>query len=226
MDISIAQYVFAGIATVEFLVWLIAYQLIRWTSVQTTPSSAQEHLGNLESFSPDFYYGSLEVEGDSHSLMERAASLLVRDGTSSLGTIKIIERTPRSLTFEKVAGWGGNLARYQGFKRGILRSSDQGGDTRIDYALDFSPLRTLLRTAQILNLIGFVVLVVAGVLLYNFVVTSNNPAIRWQTIQMIQVGHLLWPPFLFLGIYRRVRAEAIAQFDAFVHNLPHYQLSP
>jgi hypothetical protein len=65
----------------------------------------------------------------------------------------------------------------------------------------------------------------AGVLLFLFVVRAAHPAVRWQTIQMIQVVHLLWPPFLFLALYRRLKSGAMAQMDAFVHNLPHYQKS-
>ena len=35
-------------------------------------------------------------------------------------------------------------------------------------------------------------------------------AIRWQSIQILHVIHFLWPPFLFAGLYRRVRARMCA----------------
>ena len=34
-----------------------------------------------------------------------------------------------------------------------------------------------------------------------------NPQIRGQTIQIVQLVHFLWPPFLFFGLRRRMARE-------------------
>src|SRR5262249_33300367 len=47
----------------------------------------------------------------------------------------------------------------------------------------------------------------------------------WQTFQMAQAVHFLWPPFLFGALYRQGR-RAAAQFEALAHNLPYYEVEP
>ena len=51
-------------------------------------------------------------------------------------------------------------------------------------------------------------LVVAGVvlLLMRLAVPSELPAVRWQALQVAQIVHVLWPPFLILFLHRRIRA--------------------
>ena len=41
-----------------------------------------------------------------------------------------------------------------------------------------------------------------------------------QAVQMAQVVHFLWPPFLFGGLYRQRRRVAEEGFDRLLHNLP------
>jgi hypothetical protein len=55
-------------------------------------------------------------------------------------------------------------------------------------------------------------LVVAGValLLMRLVVPSELPAVRWQALQVAQIVHVLWPPFLVLFLHRRLRAAVAA----------------
>ena len=50
--------------------------------------------------------------------------------------------------------------------------------------------------------------VVAGIalLLMRLVVPSELPTVRWQALQVAQVVHVLWPPFLLLFLHRRLRA--------------------
>lgn len=59
-------------------------------------------------------------------------------------------------------------------------------------------------------------------MIYTYVASSPNPATRWQTLQMLQAVHFLWPPFLFGALYRRGVKEVVAQLEALVHNLPFY----
>ncbi len=49
--------------------------------------------------------------------------------------------------------------------------------------------------------------VVAGVtaLVWLLAARSEDPGIRWQTVQMVQVIHVLWPPFLIAALHKRLR---------------------
>ena len=48
------------------------------------------------------------------------------------------------------------------------------------------------------------ILIVGGVIWY-FVVNSPNPSVRWQVLQLLQLVHVIWPPFLVLYFYRAGR---------------------
>ncbi len=47
------------------------------------------------------------------------------------------------------------------------------------------------------------------------------PAIRWQSVQLIQIVHFLWPPFLCGHQYRSRYRLVSRQLDTILHNLPH-----
>ncbi len=55
----------------------------------------------------------------------------------------------------------------------------------------------------------------------TFVATSANPAIWAQSFQLIQVVHLLWPPFLLGYRYRAQYRLIRRQMDSLLINLPH-----
>jgi hypothetical protein len=57
-------------------------------------------------------------------------------------------------------------------------------------------------------------------LVRTHLVTSPDPATRMQTLQMLQIVHFLWPPFLFGGLYRAGRGALRANLDTLLHNLP------
>jgi hypothetical protein len=94
------------------------------------------------------------------------------------------------------------------------------GRTRIDWVAEVTTLRWLLKVGVVFQLIGLIALVVGSWALFTYVASSPHPGLRWQAFQMLQIAHLLWPPFLFGSLYRWGRSAVRAQFDALVHNLP------
>lgn len=50
--------------------------------------------------------------------------------------------------------------------------------------------------------LGLPVLLVGFSVLWFLVVGHPNQVVRWQIFQGLQVAHVLWPPFLFIGQYR------------------------
>ena len=45
----------------------------------------------------------------------------------------------------------------------------------------------------------------AVALIWFLVVPNNHPAVRWQVMQTLQIGHVLWPPFLVNSLYKKSR---------------------
>src|SRR5262245_36998189 len=101
MSIATAQILFACIATVEFLVWLFGFQLIRATMKAAGPRQPDEKaFADGEARSPAFHFGSVEVEGQPATLMETAVNILVRDSAFNTGAVKISRRTEDTLAFD------------------------------------------------------------------------------------------------------------------------------
>lgn len=74
----------------------------------------------------------------------------------------------------------------------------------IQYRLSFTKLAKRSRRIclWIILGLGLPIILIGFSAMWFFVVQSPNPAVRWQVFQSLQVAHVLWPPFLFLGMYR------------------------
>ena len=221
MTTETAQLVLAAIAGVGFIVWLAGLQFL-FASARAgkteTPATSDLH----EPLPENWMVGSAEVEGQRAALAKRAAGLLVKQGPSSFGPIKIVEANDDRVVFERVGPMAGNAQQGCWLRRGEMRFLQQGRErTRIDYAVERAPLRWLLWLGGLFQILGLAALVVGSWLIMTLVIPSPDPRIRWQTIQMAQVVHFLWPPFLLAYLYRRAIRSVRATFEALVHNLPY-----
>lgn len=74
----------------------------------------------------------------------------------------------------------------------------------IQYRFCFTKLakRTRRISLWIILGLGLPVILIGFSAMWLFVVQSQNQAIRWQVFQSLQVIHVLWPPFLLIGLYR------------------------
>jgi hypothetical protein len=218
MAIDTAELVLAVITGVGFAVWIIGLRFV-------LASRPRDSTTDLQTFSPEdgydrWLHGSVEVEGEPHSLARKAASLLIKD---SSGPIKILALTDDRVQFERVGPSGLHQAGGNWFGRGEFRFLPLGHNrTRVEYAIEWAAPSGFLWAACIIQAVGLIGLIAGCWLIYTFVVFSPNPAIRWQTVQMAQVVHFLWPPFLFAGLYRRGRREVKAKFEALTNNLPYH----
>ncbi len=55
--------------------------------------------------------------------------------------------------------------------------------------------------------------------MFNYVLPSPNPGVRNQAVQMVQVVHFLWPPFLFAALSGQASRFLWARIKALVHNM-------
>jgi hypothetical protein len=156
-------------------------------------------------------------------LAGRAAAVLAGGNLFALGAVKIVEKSEGHVTFERVGAGTTNQPANLWFRRGELRFTPLGtGRTRVEWAVEPLALSWLLRLGVLFQVAGLVALVVGCWAVYTFVVSSPRPEVRWQTFQMFQVVHFLWPPFLFEALYRRGPTAVAAQFEALANNLPYH----
>lgn len=215
MSTETAQLVVYLIATVEFIVWLAALQFVLLTA-RRSKSENQAAIEAGEPLPAHWVLGSTEVEGQPAELVRRAAGLLARQGGGT--PVKILDCTENRLVFE---GLHFDARNRVAFRRGELRFASVGRTrTRIDYAVEPARRGLLLRLAGLFLILGLTVLIAVAGLLLTFVVSSPNPGIRGQAFQMFQAIHLLWPPFLFAGLYRHNIRSVRSTFEALTNNLP------
>jgi hypothetical protein len=225
MDPDIAHIVLAGITAVGAIVWLIGLQyLIASARAGRTGQQPAPGEADLSGGEPAGWLGgSAEVEGDARTLAPRATTLLAKGNLTTFGVVKILRKTDDSVLFERAEAGVANLPAGQWFRRGELRFTPLGsGRTRIEWAAE--PARTgwLLGLGGVFQVLGLVALAVGCWAIGTFVVPSPEPDVRWQTLQMVQAVHFLWPPFLCGALYRRARRAVAAQFEALVNNLPYH----
>ncbi len=67
--------------------------------------------------------------------------------------------------------------------------------------------------AALVFVVAPAVLVGVTALVWLLAARSEDPGVRWQTLQMVQVGHALWPPFLVAVLHKRLREMATATAD-------------
>jgi hypothetical protein len=215
MTTETAQVILVSVTTLASAVWLIGLWFLVASYRTGRTEQLPDHFSHSEQLPKNWFLGSVEVDGQPGALVEQAASLLVRAGS---GSLKIVERTADRLAFEQIG-----LTPLGLPKQGQLRFTSVGsGRTRIDYAVEPPGLRLLLWLGGIFQACGLVALVAGGWAISEYCVPSPDPNIRAQAVQMLQVAHFLWPPFLCGALYRHRRRALTNQFDFLVRNLPHY----
>lgn len=225
MDHEAARIVLWGITAVGAVAWLAGLQFLLASSRRRRagPQEANGE-GTLAGEGREGWLsGSAEVEGEASALATRAAAVLAKGDRSTFGPVKILEKADDCIRFERVGEGVANQPAGQWFRRGELRFRPLGGGrTRVEWAVEPADLRWLLWLGGLFQVAGLLALVLGCWAVSTYVASSPDPAVRWQTFQMAQAVHFLWPPFLFGALYRR-GTRAAAQFEALAHNLPYYE---
>jgi len=168
--------------------------------------------------------GTADVEGPPADLAAKTASVLARENAASLGHLKILERTGDRVVFEGIGPGMSGGSHHLLVRRGEVFFKAAGANKSVvEYRIEIAARRGLLLGGAIFQVVGLVALIAGFLLIRNLVVPHPDPAVRWQTLQMLQVSHFLWPPFLFGGLYRRMRSVVRTRFDALIHNLPYVE---
>lgn len=215
MSQELAQQVIIGITVVGAIVWLWSLTFLMKSARMAKPA-----LEDSDGSTPEnSLAGVAEVEGDPKTLAARAASLLAK---GSLGPVKIVEKTDDRLVFERTDPGIARQSVSRLFRRGEFHFTSLGQNrTQVSWNVEAANLRWLLWVGGIIQIVSLIALIVGCWAMVTFVATSPEPAKRWQSLQMLQVIHLLWPPFLFGGLYRKGSRGIAAEFESFANNLPY-----
>jgi len=225
MDVETARTVLYAITAAGAMAWLTAVRFLRvsFTPQRERRDQPDDPMEMLRSASPGAIAGSVEVEGSPPELAAKAAAVVAEKSGEVIGPLKIVQSGADRLVVEGVGEAAGPQAAARFLRRGELRFRDaRGGRTSIDYQIEVSAGRGLLIGGTIFLFLGLAALVVGFMLIHTYVVPNPNSAVRGQTLQMLQVVHFLWPPFLFGGLYRRGRSAVREAFEVMIHNLPYY----
>jgi hypothetical protein len=214
MTAAAAEMLLYAITAVAVAAWVAGLEFLVATVRKGKKGAAE--LATLGDPPPaNLIYGSAEVEGNAAALSQRAAAVLAAK------SVRISERTDEKIVFETpkeiIPGQTFNLPALSGQ---LLFTALTAQTTRVDYAVAKPHVRALLILGFVFVALGIAAIVTGFLLIYFLAVKSPSPAVRWQTVQMVQVVHFLWPPFLFGGIYRKSVSLVKVQFDTFIHNLP------
>lgn len=215
MSAETARTILVAVTAVGAVVWLISLWFLV-TSYRGTPTEPTvDHLARPEQLPQGWLLGSVEVDGQPSSLVDKLASVLARE---TPGSVKILEKTNAGVTFESV----GPLRVGQPRRGQLWFTSLRGGRSRIDYAIEPPAHPWLLWLGVTFQVCGLIALAVGGWVIYEYCLPSADPQTRAQAIQIVQVAHFLWPPFLFGGLYRQRKCAAKEGFEMLLRNVPFF----
>ena len=216
MDAQLAQAVFTGIMVVAVGVW--AYSLRRAArlgqrnSMATDPWAPGVAFDN-QSGECEGVTGAQTIRGEPESISKALGQMLLSTGVPGMFAtlFEITERSSERIAITKTGPLICNQPSGLCFSEAEFEFRRAGGNTvEVTYRLHFERLlRGVRRTALGIILgLGLPVLFVVGWVVWVFVVSSDDPAVRWQVFQTLQVVHVLWPPFLLMSVYRSGRVHA------------------
>lgn len=91
-----------------------------------------------------------------------------------------------------------------------LEATRQGSDTRLAATVDDSTLTHRFQLGLGAFVLILMPIVIGGVVaaLWHLVAPSEKLPVRWQAVQIVQIVHVLWPPFLIYFIWKRLHVQA------------------
>ncbi|MHC4199493.1 MAG: hypothetical protein ACYSU0_05835 [Planctomycetota bacterium] len=217
MPIETAQVIFFAVAAPVWLVWLIG----TWFALSRLRPSTPRELIPGGPDARDVLTGEAELTGDAEAVSKKIAEqLIAATSMGGMSGVKITERTRERVAFEKVKG-GGHAGAA--FDSGLVTLEAQGDKVRVRYAVS---QKRIARTMRILTYLmcfayGGIFVIGAPLLIWLFVVNSENANVRRQVWQTFQMLHGVWPPFLvgFLSGFTRKRTAGVV--DTLLANLGH-----
>jgi hypothetical protein len=103
------------------------------------------------------------------------------------------------------------LAITQAGVQMTIAASRSGGKTVLAAAIDDRSLRRKMQLAlaAFVLLVMPITIVAVATALWHYAAPSATAGIRWQCVQIVQISHILWPPFVLYFVWKRMRDTAV-----------------
>ncbi len=233
MSREVAEVIAATIGIIGGIAWLSGLRFLSQTSKRLREVEGEDQeLERLEAGdSPKpigLVRGEQTIAGRAADLSKRAAAVLAESPVGWAGPIRILEQSDHLVRFESIptmlTGRSNSIA-YQSdvtSRIGEIKfESVNENRTRVRYQVETASGQNILRVAWLIQLFGFVFLVGGIWLAFSVLIPSPNPAIRTQSIQLVQAVHFLWPPFMLGSLVRSRRRAVQTTLDVMISNLPY-----
>ena len=190
MDESVARTIVLlgmGIGTMVWLVTLRALRRIVNSPAETFQETTVEH----------------DLKTTQRALLHAA---LNHKSQLSPNGVQVLNDEPDFVTFDLSAG-----------TQVTCELEDTYEGTKIFATADYAHVRRRYRYIMTILVVFVIPLVVCsvGYVLLRFAAPSANPGMRWQCMQILQISHALWPPFLVSKLFH----TNIDHANGFLRNL-------
>jgi hypothetical protein len=219
MSEEVARAVVWSILIAALAVWMSAVRFVARVRNSQRGSEAAERLVFESQVESNQIVGQVTVAAAALGLAEKLARALAQPQVSQLGTIRVTRVEPDRVAFEQV-----EPDRQAGLRigQGEVRFVPAGPASCVaHYRLAMEHGRGRLFTAQLLLVAGLAAIGGMWLVMEIYVIPNPSPQVRWQSLQALQVVHVLWPPFQLASLHRAGRAAAMARIEALLSNLPH-----
>jgi len=147
--------------------------------------------------------GEALVEGDAEKVSGRITEALLAGTVLPLVPLRIVSSGPEGVRFRSSVG-ASMLPFTAGIEGEYAISRAGEGRVRVRIGTNRAAQKRGAAVGLLICLLaGLPLLVGLPILLFVLVVPSPIPAVRWQAVQVVQMVHALWPPFLFVWLGTR-----------------------
>jgi hypothetical protein len=135
----------------------------------------------------------------------------------------VMEHTTDRIALHKIGAILCNQPAGLLFNDAVFQMRERGERVAVSYTLGFDRVARLMRQVALWIIlgVGLPTLLLVGGLVWYFVIPSQEPAVRAQVLQTLQIVHALWPPFLFLGILSLARRRSRMFVEQLIISLAH-----
>jgi hypothetical protein len=196
VDAQTASIVVVAAAAVGAAVWLVS--VLR--ALRLVSGDENERTVHAEAV----------VSGDAEDVARRLARALTSGGSMGLSPLRVEVADSRRVEF-RMPSDAAIMPLTAGLRGEFALERRSGEQTAVTLRSNNGAMRRAARvTLYLCFLLGLPLLLFLPATLLFWVAPHPMEAIRWQVVQVMHVGHVLWPPFLVLWMGRRNQSIIVA----------------
>ncbi len=221
MSVEAASMVMMSFLAVESIIWLIGLTWLVQSRRRADPIPEAMTTAFFEEAalaSCDRLQGAIELPGSPREIATRLKRAVNDPDKNPFYPLLIIQhQSDHELTLARSDAAPGHplLQRTPQLSYHSLQEPTPQR-TSIAYLLYTTPPRAWLLAGWVVQMLALAALVGGSLLIYHFFLSSDEPEMRVQVIQMVQIGHFLWPNFVVLGKVRWLRKQVAQGWESWL----------